>query len=462
MMPHLLFITGEAGTGKTTELLRQISENATKFIVRPHQRLLAMAVMHGARRRLLTSLVEHDGCRKIPRTVCTIDSFALDLVNKWRSALGLRFPITASKTLSAFAERHFRCHAPFEEILKAAVDLLASPYPAKVIGLSYPLIVIDEFQDCHGLHLELVKRLAELSQLMLAADEFQLLEGGAASCPAVEWAIGATSAAGPKNLIEQHRTRNIAILGAAHALRHKKESSIATVPVLYGGVPQLAWKIIERVLLTYPRGKGTFALISPTRDHVINSVLQSVDSQQSKRQLQPIRWLHQTSQEEDERKLLNALGVGKASPSSGWNRDAEQDGEHVSEVTTQVLRFAKLRGLAIVPVDLVTTFAQKIVHAHHAYPTSGRRCTITTVHGAKNREFDYVFVLWPYSVRKDEDLQRRLLYNAITRAKKECSVFALQKAALVKADPVLKLLGPAKPIFPPKPKSEKRKPSKPT
>ena len=40
-----------------------------------------------------------------------------------------------------------------------------------------------------------------------------------------------------------------------------------------------------------------------------------------------------------------------------------------------------------------------------------------TVPQAKNREFEDVIVLWPIAVPKDQEWQRRQLYNAITRAK---------------------------------------------
>ncbi|WP_255255462.1 ATP-binding domain-containing protein [Pseudomonas aeruginosa] len=53
-----------------------------------------------------------------------------------------------------------------------------------------------------------------------------------------------------------------------------------------------------------------------------------------------------------------------------------------------------------------------------------------TVHGAKNREFDLVLVLWPAAVGGDEVQQRRLLYNAITRAKGQCFVFVQRARAM--------------------------------
>jgi superfamily I DNA/RNA helicase len=45
-----------------------------------------------------------------------------------------------------------------------------------------------------------------------------------------------------------------------------------------------------------------------------------------------------------------------------------------------------------------------------------------TIQRAKNREFAHVLVLWPHSVMGTPEHQRRLLYNAVTRAKERCSV----------------------------------------
>jgi superfamily I DNA/RNA helicase len=50
--------------------------------------------------------------------------------------------------------------------------------------------------------------------------------------------------------------------------------------------------------------------------------------------------------------------------------------------------------------------------------SSSTRLRAMTVHQAKNREFDGVVVLWPYTVAGTAEQKRRLLYNAITRAKR--------------------------------------------
>ncbi len=57
-----------------------------------------------------------------------------------------------------------------------------------------------------------------------------------------------------------------------------------------------------------------------------------------------------------------------------------------------------------------------------------------TIHQAKNREFDGVIVLWPYQVGGDYEHKRRLLYNAITRAKRWCKVIT-QNENLLQSPP---------------------------
>lgn len=56
-----------------------------------------------------------------------------------------------------------------------------------------------------------------------------------------------------------------------------------------------------------------------------------------------------------------------------------------------------------------------------------------SVHGAKNREFDIVIVLWPAAIRGSDEQKRRLLYNAITRAKERCLILVQAKASLAQA-----------------------------
>ena len=62
------------------------------------------------------------------------------------------------------------------------------------------------------------------------------------------------------------------------------------------------------------------------------------------------------------------------------------------------------------------------------------RFVTMTIQQAKNREFEHVIVLWPFTAPNDDEQRRRLLYNAITRAKRSCTIL-VQSEELLRAPP---------------------------
>lgn len=50
------------------------------------------------------------------------------------------------------------------------------------------------------------------------------------------------------------------------------------------------------------------------------------------------------------------------------------------------------------------------------------RVRATTIHQARNRDFDSVIAVWPLAVGGDAEGKRRLLYNALTRARRQAHV----------------------------------------
>jgi superfamily I DNA/RNA helicase len=118
-----------------------------------------------------------------------------------------------------------------------------------------------------------------------------------------------------------------------------------------------------------------------------------------------------------------------------------------SHVVARVHRFARLRGITQIPHRLVARHVDRVVHEQRSYWAPSASRTVTTVHAAKNREFDNVFVLWTYKLPPDVDQQRRLLYNAVTRSKRNCMVLVLGDENRARNDPVLSLLGPPEPAF---------------
>lgn len=466
-MTQIIAVTGQAGTGKTHWLMQKASELAPTHLTAEHHSLLAITRMHGSRRRLVAKLRE--SCPSIPCSVTTIDGFALSIVNRWRTALGYTRPIQPVSSDVDFSDTIFGTEAGYEHIVRAATRLLGSATVGAVIRETYPLVMIDEFQDCHGPLLDFVAALSKHSSLLLAADDFQLLDSAVAGCPAVEWAR-AQAANGAGTIEERtdfHRTSDVGILAAARCLRENTPATGQTVPLVSCPTHSLAaWKIIYHLEFGWysPRWKGTCAVICPSHDSLLQKVLDSTKSQLVKKNRAPIRWHVESSQKKERDSAAANLGLTSATRDSDriWQRPSGSLDAFSALILTRSQRYARLRGLDAISNSLVARHMDMAVHDQRAYcfPSSGK--TVTTVHGAKNREFDSVFVLWnPFSVGKwNADEQRRLLYNAVTRSKHNCAVLAVGTEDKVRNDPVLALVGEPVPAVPPKTKTGKRRTKK--
>jgi hypothetical protein len=427
--------------------------------------MLVITRMHGARRRLEHKL--KDACRSIPYSVATIDGFALSIVNRWRTALGHAKPVTAVPGDVNFSNGVLGTEADFGRVVGSAARLLQSPTIGGVIGATYPLILIDELQDCHGPLLEFVAALSRHSSLLLAADEFQLLDSTVTGCPAVEWAN--TQAANGAGTFEQltkcHRTSATGILDAARCLRENITATERTVPVVCcPRYEPAAWRIVERLVFGYssPRWEGTCALICPSHDPALGKVLESCTNQLQKKNRAPIRWDVECSAEEEKERTAASLGLTGITRESDstWNMPTGPLDGVRTHILNRLHRFTRLRGIDVIPHGLVARHVEMAVHEQRAYRSPSSSRTVTTVHGAKNREFDNVFILWTYKLPSDADQQRRLLYNAITRSKHNCMLLVLGNENRASKDPVLGLLGSPEPAFPPKTKTSKQTKSK--
>jgi superfamily I DNA/RNA helicase len=72
--------------------------------------------------------------------------------------------------------------------------------------------------------------------------------------------------------------------------------------------------------------------------------------------------------------------------------------------------------------EIVSAINQVFIQRRRTSRADSQGWRAMTVHGAKNREFDNVIVLWPAAMSGSDDQKRRLLYNAVTRAKLRCLV----------------------------------------
>lgn len=462
-MKQVFLVTGYAGTGKTTWLMQKANALTPSFLTAQHHTLLAITRMHGARRRVQADL--RKSCPAIRCSVSTIDGFALSILNRWRTTLGYSRPIHAVNEDVDFADSLFGTEANFDRVLTAAASLLQSSTVRNVISGSYPLILIDEFQDCHGRLLEFVKALSECSSLILAADDFQVLDSSVGGCPGLVW----LQTQEESEFIERvelttfHRTVVQPILDAARCLRDNVSSPTQTIPVIScPGHGPAAFKILEALVFNSKRWQGSTALICPSHDPFLHDVLRSLSDQLRARNKHPIKWFHESSAEYEQQQIRDALGVTTTDGSSNgdWVAPSLNLDPIANYIVSRSRRFAKLKGFESTSHTVVARHIDAVVHEKRAYSVQTPKRIVTTVHGAKNREFANVIILWTYKVKSDQEQQRRLLYNAITRSKKNCILLVRGDVTRAQNDPVLSLLGPAQPAFPPKSKRPIRRKKK--
>ncbi|HEX8902424.1 ATP-dependent helicase [Vitreimonas sp.] len=414
-------VEGVAGSGKTVRLMETLAQKLSEAPLRDGQRVLALTFMHGARRRLHEKLYAMRALRG--RIECaTIDSFAQRLVRRWRGTA------TAIGTPPLENDQ-------YDEQCAAAADLLARQEVAAWIATSFPIVLIDEAQDLKPERLRMVEALASGGLMLIAADEFQCLDPGLRPNPCVAWM---RTACAPTVLTKVHRTDVAELLSAAAAIRTgikpQVGSSFKILKATGAYMPAaflanaIQWRQGGNVAVITPSLSGGFA-----RD-VVERVTQNQCGKHKSGPF-PIRWERSDGDE--------AAGLAKALLLS--------DGA-TSEQTIAALELLLPSGaikdtIAWVRLQAhaagVTVFHRAEIDARIARHVSMRRqrsgtrsslFTALTVQQAKNREFEGVVILWPYQVGGDDEHKRRLLYNAVTRAQRWCTVI-LQGGSLLKAAP---------------------------
>jgi superfamily I DNA/RNA helicase len=451
-----IFITGDAGTGKTSLLMKRAGDLGARLIGMPvYQSVLAITHMHGARRRVDSLFREKHPL--LPVRVTTIHSFALDLINRWRGSLGYQRPILVHPHSGGLREEYGSHRATFDETIHLALNLLQAATVRDFIKATYPLIIVDELQDCTGSTLDFIKSLAEICQLLAAADDFQQLGTpcDASKCEALQWLQNSKKNGTVEHidLSAQRRTDVPGILEAARCLKRNLVATRYTIPKYWAPkVEMLAWKIVFPFLGGI---SGNCAVICPSSDPQLHKLIQTFDmlfaqKMASKNLSSKVRWFTVLSSEQEREVLYENLGIDEEKLTSEWNpADEAALNLQAQMIQRRVQRFKRLTGIQSITTDLVAQFAQSSLHADRSYAPVNRRYEVTTVHGAKNREFDHVFVFWGYKVQPGQDNQRKLLYNAITRAKKSCVLLVQrQNEQAIVSDPVLRLLGQYQFVFP--------------
>ncbi|MHB8765772.1 MAG: DEAD/DEAH box helicase family protein, partial [Deferrisomatales bacterium] len=350
---------GPAGTGKTTRLLAAARQHLEQHPLDPEQRVLALTKYHGSRRRMDLKLRDRDEGVGNALDCVTIDSFAWSLVVRWRSLvhhLGLE-PVEGD----------------FASITSAAGILLQRPNVAKWVARRYPLIVVDEMQDCKGGEVELLRGLEPHVWLLCGADAFQDLSGDDDN-EAVSWASSAGEVVG---LAEIHRTNTSGLLAAAHALRNgsavgsnaKSGFEVVSAAVAAQGGAIVCWRVRSwarygPIAMISATARGT----SPFSDQVIDwASIKTSTSGGTNAGPYPVGW--ESGDDETQRAVLDLLGLPGDPTANVCCADlaAHAHGQGVHDVRDWLRRQQFVRGLSTVTVSEVVNEVGNSVRRRRAF-----------------------------------------------------------------------------------------------
>ncbi|WP_424983878.1 ATP-binding domain-containing protein [Maritalea sp. S77] len=430
------FFEGPAGSGKTFNMVahaRQLIENDA---LSEGQRMLALTFMNGARRRLTASLNAEASFRR--KFDClTFDSFAQSLAGR-RSAKLTNEMRRQAEELGQFNGPCF-----------LASQLLQDAEVLRWVARTYPLVLVDEAQDLDVHRQGIILGLKEYCTAVVAADSFQCLTDGQETA---NFIAQLEHAGTTHSLTQCHRTTKEGLLAAALAVRRGENTldvlneetigktdrvhwvgegiELLEVPAKANNPGLLAWNLAFQLR----RGSHDVAILTPdSKNTIIRNAINSVTEKQGP-------WPHNAfpvSWEGRDNSIADDLSAEIGFPASAsYDEVCELLEKHLEEPTVKsvdrrVRRLHKVTGQREFEKAQLVSFISDAVRTNTRLGfKKSAKIKAMSIHGAKNREFDRVIVLWPQSVTGGDEHKRRLLYNAMTRAKNHCTVIVLGQGRL--------------------------------
>jgi len=216
-------------------------------------------------------------------------------------------------------------------------------------------------------------------------------------------------------------------LGDPLPIQKTPSFEICGVPSAALGGAVVAWRIKSWI------NSPQIAIISPVKRDTspfVNNVVHWVSTQAAKTKRSnatagPYQIYWEYSEEEVLNETLTSLGISQDLNSELDVHDLIETARLLKAVDIQnwFLRQLRLRGMKKIISSEACDNIRRIVHQRRAFGfVFPRKFFALTVHQAKNQEFDSVIVLWPMRLRDNPEQIRRLLYNAITRAKRRAII----------------------------------------
>ncbi|MAF02081.1 ATP-dependent helicase [Herbaspirillum sp.] len=415
---NIRFFSGGAGCGKTYQVMQAIAEHVQAKPLQDGQKVLALTFMHGSRRRL------HDRLGQVSevggRFECmVVDSLAWRVVYRWQALL-------AQKGGAVPAE------GDFEGVCNAAAMLLSEPTVGYWLAATYPVFILDEAQDLNEVRLAIVIALAAHMDVIAAADEFQCLDEKLRPNLAFKWLEANSKMV---TLTEPQRTKVAELLDAAHAIRSGRPPKSGTAfRIMPAAQPGLAGTFLSNQI-GWSKGKRDFAVITTANGDFSQRVTTWVESRTTKHGNGPFSIPWEQSEKKAIDVFLGALKLPDKAAATLFDEHIHrmQDDRVSRDVRNWLDNQRRTQGrVEFSKQEIEDVVERSFMHRKNGMHHGRKELRGMTVHGAKNREFENVVVLWPAATGGDEEHRRRLLYNAVTRAKVRCLVLVQAQSALAR------------------------------
>lgn len=413
---------GPAGSGKTHRLIEELEARLEREPLADHQRVMAVTFMHGSRRRLEARLRSLETLAGRFEAV-TLDSFAWRLTQRWRRlALHLGHEMPREEA--------------YDQTCVLAAALLMNEAVRNWVAVSFPLVVVDEAQDLSAERSAIVAALAQTVTVFLAFDEFQCLNLALLPIAIESWLRDHCELI---TLEGCYRTNDAELIDAAHAVRNGQAVNQDGRRFKVMATPGQALTATCLANAIAWRNGGNVAVLAPSRQggFADNAVARVCAGPVGQRRSGPFAIEWESGEEQSAAALWAKLGIAD----SCTVQDAlaamapHRNDPAIKTVRDWVARQRSIRGLEELTAEEVRRQLDRALSLRRRYGQRRQpQFAAMTIQQAKNREFDHVIVLWPYTVPNNDEQRRRLLYNAITRAKRSCTVL-VQNLALLNAPP---------------------------
>lgn len=410
-MPFLAF-EGPAGTGKTYQLIEEVRARAVDHLA-AEQRVLGLTFMHGSRRRLDESFAGKTEIRG-RGLAATIDSFAAHVVRRWR-------PI--APMIPDFTQ--------FDQVCDACGALLERPEIARWVSAAFPIVAIDEAQELKPCRLRIARALSGSTQMIVAADEFQCLDDQLDTGPFMQW----LQTGNVRRLNVVRRTGRQGLLNAGLALRAGQGPVDGDgLRIRYDFPAQVKFSVGHALR----RGPGTRAiLVAPGSTAWANELIRQLAAgfHSPRQNVPPLPISWDASPANEVRTVVDGLcAPAEQVESAELVRRIKllPGGQNwLSTLVSSVEMARRAHGVRFWTEPELLALCERKANAHRAYGYSSQRgIRVMTIQAAKNRQFRDVVVLWGPGVPGSADHQRRLLYNAISRAEHSCTVMVRTRPQL--------------------------------